>query len=279
MPKLPAFCPPSSKATRKLPRQLLPLVYNELRRLASQRLAQENPGQTLQATALVHEAYLRLVGDEGDQRWDNRGHFFAAAAEAMRRILVDQARRKQADKRGGNGRRVPMDAADVGFTSAPDELLDIDEALTRLAAEDPQAARLDPAPLLRRIIDRGRRRGDRYRALHRLRTLVVRPGPPQNATGSTVNRQRDRILFFFSVFRTNQVPNPHCRCRTERDVFHASRPAKSSRVIPSRRRQAAAGRVGRLRRRSLRRADPTSNSSWGTCSRFIAKPAVSWTGL
>lgn len=120
----------------------MPLVYNELRRLASQRLAQENPGQTLEATALVHEAYVRLVGDKGDQRWDNRGHFFAAAAEAMRRILVDQARRKQADKRGGNGRRVPMDAVDVGFTSAPDDLLDIDDALTLLAAKDPEAARL-----------------------------------------------------------------------------------------------------------------------------------------
>jgi RNA polymerase sigma factor (TIGR02999 family) len=127
---------------RQAAEQLLPLVYDELRKLASQRLAQENPGQTLQATALVHEAYLRLVGNDGEQRWENRGHFFAAAAEAMRRILVDQARRKQADKRGGKGRRVPMDAADVGFTSAADELLDIDLALTRLAAEDPQAARL-----------------------------------------------------------------------------------------------------------------------------------------
>ena len=122
--------------------RLLPLVYDELRRLAAQKLAQEKPGQTLQATALVHEAYLRLVGKGDEQPWNGRGHFFAAAAEAMRRILVDQARRKQADKRGGKGRRVPLDAADVGFTSPADELLDIDEALTRLAAEDPQAARL-----------------------------------------------------------------------------------------------------------------------------------------
>ena len=122
--------------------RLLPLVYDELRKLAAQRLAQERPGQTLQATALVHEAYLRLVDVEKAQAWNSRGHFFAAAAEAMRRILVDQARRKQADKRGGKGRRVPLDAADVGFTSPADALLDIDEALTRLAAEDPQAARL-----------------------------------------------------------------------------------------------------------------------------------------
>ncbi len=122
--------------------ELLPLVYDELRALAAQRLAQERPGQTLQPTALVHEAYLRLVGAGPEQPWNSRGHFFGAAAEAMRRILVDQARRKQAVKRGGQGRRVPLDAADVGFTSPAGDLLDIDEALTRLAADDPQAARL-----------------------------------------------------------------------------------------------------------------------------------------
>jgi RNA polymerase sigma factor (TIGR02999 family) len=122
--------------------QLLPLVYQELRALAARRLAREQPGQTLQATALVHEAYLRLVDGDKAAHWNSRAHFFGAAAEAMRRILVDQARRKQADKRGGQGRRVSLDAAEVGFTSPADELLEIDEALTRLAAEDPQAARL-----------------------------------------------------------------------------------------------------------------------------------------
>ena len=122
--------------------QLLPLVYDELRKLAAQRLAEEKPGQTLQATALVHEAYLRLVGGDEAPHWNSRGHFFGAASEAMRRILVDQARRKQAVKRGGQGRRVPLDAADIGFTSPAVEILDIDEALTCLAAEDPQAARL-----------------------------------------------------------------------------------------------------------------------------------------
>jgi RNA polymerase sigma factor (TIGR02999 family) len=122
--------------------QLLPLVYNELRRLAGQRLAQEEPGQTLQATALVHDAYIKLVDTDKAQHWNSRGHFFGAASEAMRRILVDQARRKQAQKHGGHGRRVPLDAADVGFTSPADELLDIDSALTRLNTEDPQAARL-----------------------------------------------------------------------------------------------------------------------------------------
>jgi RNA polymerase sigma factor (TIGR02999 family) len=122
--------------------RLLPLVYDELRALAAQRLAQEQPGQTLQATALVHEAYLRLLDGDKAAHWNSRAHFFGAAAEAMRRILVDQARRKQADKRGGQSRRVSLDAADVGFTSPADELLNIDEALTRLAAEDAQAARL-----------------------------------------------------------------------------------------------------------------------------------------
>jgi RNA polymerase sigma factor (TIGR02999 family) len=122
--------------------QLMPLVYQELRLLAAQRLAQEQPGQTLQATALVHEAYLRLVDGGKAVHWNSRAHFFGAAAEAMRRILVDQARRKQAVKRGGQSRRVPLEVADVSFTSPADALLDIDDALTRLAAEDPEAARL-----------------------------------------------------------------------------------------------------------------------------------------
>jgi RNA polymerase sigma factor (TIGR02999 family) len=121
---------------------LLPLVYDELRRLAAARMAGEKAGQTLQATALVHEAYLRLVGDGNGRDWNGRAHFFGAAAEAMRRILVDRARRKQAVKPGGGGRQLPLEAADVGVSSAVEELLNIDEALTRLAAEDAQAARL-----------------------------------------------------------------------------------------------------------------------------------------
>jgi RNA polymerase sigma factor (TIGR02999 family) len=121
---------------------LLPLVYEELRRLAAQRLADEKPGQTLQPTALVHEVYLRLVDVERAQHFNSRGHFFAACAEAMRRILVEQARRKQADKRGGRRRRVGLDDADAGYLPPGGDLLDIDEALTRLAGEDPQAARL-----------------------------------------------------------------------------------------------------------------------------------------
>ena len=121
--------------------QLLPLVYDELRRLAAARLACEAPGQTLQATALVHEAYLRLVGPD-DGLWEGRGHFFAAAAEAMRRILVESARRRGRQKRGGGRPRV--DLLEVGLTvdDPPDEVLTVDEALSRLEAEDPQAAAL-----------------------------------------------------------------------------------------------------------------------------------------
>ncbi len=125
--------------------QLLPLVYEELRKLAAQKMAQEAPGQTLQATALVHEAYLRVVGEENAQRWDSRRHFFAAAAEAMRRILIDQARRRHSDKRGGDRQRVPLDG--VSPIAAPagesmEDLLALDEALKQLEAEDPVKAQL-----------------------------------------------------------------------------------------------------------------------------------------
>lgn len=124
--------------------ELLPLVYEELRRLADDRLALEQPGQTLQATALVHEAYLRLVGPDraGEKGWDGRGHFFAAAAEAMRRILIDRARARGAVKRGGSARRLTLDPAMLSLDSIPSEIADLDEALTRLEAEDPQKAAL-----------------------------------------------------------------------------------------------------------------------------------------
>jgi RNA polymerase sigma factor (TIGR02999 family) len=122
--------------------QLLPLVYDELRKLAAQKLAQEKPGQTLQATALVHEAYLRLVGAGRDQSWDSRGHFFAAASEAMRRILVDNARRKRSVKHGRGQARIDLDLIDVAAPEGGDDLLALDEALTRFAHADPQAAEL-----------------------------------------------------------------------------------------------------------------------------------------
>jgi RNA polymerase sigma factor (TIGR02999 family) len=122
--------------------QLLPLVYEELRQLAAQKLAHETPGQTLQPTALVHEAYLRLVGEDDGPHWDSRGHFFAAAAEAMRRILVDSARRKKRVKHGGDRQRVELAEQDVPVRPPPEEVLALDEALTRLAAEDAAAAQV-----------------------------------------------------------------------------------------------------------------------------------------
>jgi RNA polymerase sigma factor (TIGR02999 family) len=120
--------------------QLLPLVYDELRKLAAERMALEKPGQTLEATALVHEAYLRLVDVKGTPHWNSRGHFFAAAAEAMRRILIENARGKQRLKHGGGRRRVEL--ADAAVPPPKDDVLALDEALNRLAAEDPVAARV-----------------------------------------------------------------------------------------------------------------------------------------
>ena len=122
--------------------ELLPLVYDELRKLAAQRLSKEKPGQTLQATALVHEAYLRLVGAQKVQSWGSRGHFFAAAAEAMRRILLNRARDKKRAKRGGERRRVDLDRIEIALDTSDEQLIALDEALSQLAAEDPDAARL-----------------------------------------------------------------------------------------------------------------------------------------
>ncbi|MFO0912080.1 MAG: ECF-type sigma factor [Pirellulales bacterium] len=122
--------------------QLLPLVYDELRKLAAAKLSQEKPGQTIQATGLVHDAYIRLVDVERVQHWNSRGHFFAAAAEAMRRILIEMARRKKREKHGGDWNRVDLD--DIGGTSlmSPEDLLALDEALDELASQDPAAAEI-----------------------------------------------------------------------------------------------------------------------------------------
>jgi RNA polymerase sigma factor (TIGR02999 family) len=122
--------------------QLLPLVYDELRQLAAQRLAGEKPGQTLQATALVHEAYLRLVDVDKAQHWNSRGHFFAAAAEAMRRILIESARSKGRAKRGGDWQRVDFEELDVTTSVSPEQLVALDDALTQLAALDHLAGEL-----------------------------------------------------------------------------------------------------------------------------------------
>jgi RNA polymerase sigma factor (TIGR02999 family) len=122
--------------------QLLPLVYDELRQLAAQKLAHETPGQTLQPTALVHEAYLRLVGEGQEPDWDSRGHFFAAAAEAMRRILVENVRRKRSLKRGGDRSRHDLEEVQLAAPEPQEDLLALDEALNKLAAKDPVKAQL-----------------------------------------------------------------------------------------------------------------------------------------
>jgi len=122
--------------------QLLPLVYDELRRLAAHKLAQENPGQTLQATALVHEAYVKLVGSDASTPWNSRAHFFGAAAEAMRRILIENARRKRSQKRGGDFHRIEFDTAELGGDPQNEKLLALDEALARFEARDAQKAEL-----------------------------------------------------------------------------------------------------------------------------------------
>jgi RNA polymerase sigma factor (TIGR02999 family) len=122
--------------------ELLPLVYNELRRLAAVRIAHERPGQTLQATALVHEAYLRLVGDEPRTQWEHRGHFFAVAAEAMRRILVENARRKRRLRHGGEYQRVELAEADIVITGPADDVLALDEALQQFEHDQPRKAAL-----------------------------------------------------------------------------------------------------------------------------------------
>ena len=127
---------------RQAAADLLPLVYDELRQLAAARMAAEAPGQTLQPTALVHEAYLRLIGPADDLRWENRGHFFAAAAEAMRRILVDAARRKSREKHGGDWTRIDLELARAAAPDPRHDLVALDAALGRLATADAQAAKL-----------------------------------------------------------------------------------------------------------------------------------------
>ena len=155
--------------------ELLPLVYDELRKLAAARLAHEPPGQTLQATALVHEAYLRLVGDDRCPAFDSRGHFFAAAATAMRRILVDRARDRRRQKRGGSNRRVQIDLAAILIEPPDDDLLALDEALTALARHDPVGAELVGLRAFAgltlaeaaEVLGIGRRTADRYWAYAR----------------------------------------------------------------------------------------------------------------
>ncbi len=133
---------PDAAELRSKSEELLPLVYDELRRLAQWRLARERPGQTLQATALVHEAYMRVTRGDGESGWGDRRHFFAAASEAMRRILIDNARRKRAQKRGGGAHRTELAESRIAAPSAPEELLAIDGALEKLVMADPPSAEL-----------------------------------------------------------------------------------------------------------------------------------------
>ena len=172
--------------------QLLPLVYAELRQLAAQRLAHEKPGQTLQATALVHEAYLRLVDVDKAQPWNSRGHFFAAAAEAMRRILVEQARRKKSRKHGGGLARRDLDALDVAAPQSDEDVLALDEALTKLAAVDRAAAdgvRLRffagmPLPDVAQLLGVSPRTADRLWAYARAWLHQEMQGPPRKDDNS-----------------------------------------------------------------------------------------------
>ena len=165
--------------------QLLPLVYDELRRLAAQKMARESPGQTLQATALVHEAYLRLVDADTVQQWNSRGHFFAAAAEAMRRILVERARHKRSLKAGGEFRR--QDLSDIEpAVGGPDlDLLALERGPRQPGEARPAPGRAGQAPLLRRPDDRGGRRGPGRLHVHGRERLGVRPllAPPGDGRG------------------------------------------------------------------------------------------------
>src|SRR3954451_21044817 len=175
--------------------ELLPLVYDELRKLAAAHLADEKPGQTLQPTALVHEAYVRLVSPEPDQHWGGRAHFFAAAAEAMRRILLDAARRKGRRKRGGGRGRRDLDGIDPAAPEDSDDLLALDEALGRLAAADPQAAELVrlrfyaglPIPEVARILGISPRTADRTWAYARAWLHQAVAGEPRSGGENSAN--------------------------------------------------------------------------------------------
>ena len=268
--------------------RLLPLVYDELRRLAARRLAHERPGQTLQATALVHEAYLRLVGPEA-LPWNSRGHFFAAAAEAMRRILVEVARRKGSGKGGGSLRRVGLDAVDVPEDAPSEDILALDEALARLAAEDPTKAELVKLRFFGglSVEDAGRALGisrataDRYWAYARAWLYSELNGPALGgASPKKSSGPRGRGGFRFRTVRWRQSPTgpsepghepesprprrdllrrpgagpPGGACRLpRREPARRPRPPAADRAAPRR-----PSRGGPLPRRPRRRPDPVA---------------------
>ena len=171
MPELTQLIEAAQKGDRQAADQLLPLVYDELRKLAAAKMAAESPGHTLNATALVHEAYLRLVGD---QHFDGRGHFFAAAAEAMRRILIESARRKSRHKHGGQNQRVEI--ADVAAPTPDERLIELDEASTQLAVEDPAVAQTRGVASFRRPESRADRRRAWHHSLRSPAKVDLRPG-------------------------------------------------------------------------------------------------------
>lgn len=146
----------AAELTSKSAEELLPLIYDELRKLAQWRMKRERPGQTLQPTGLVHEAYMRVAGDDGESKWGDRRHFFAAASEAMRRILIENARRKRAQKRGAGAHHTELAESRIAAPSAPEELLAIDGALERLVVVDPVSAELVKLRFFVGLIRRGR---------------------------------------------------------------------------------------------------------------------------
>ncbi len=188
----------------KAAEQLLPLVYDELRKLAAQKLAQEKPGQTLQATALVHEAYLRLVDIERVSQWNSRGHFFAAAAEAMRRIVLDRARDKRRLKRGGGGQQVEIDLGEIPGEAPDVDVLALDEALEQLEREDPDLREPREAPVFRGPRTGRSRRIPRAPPAHGRQTLGVRPSlalRPARAGRVTVRWSWETSLAEFGATR------------------------------------------------------------------------------
>ncbi len=186
--------------------RLLALVYAELRRLAARKLAHEKPGQTLDATALVHEAYLRLFGDDGEQQhWDSRSHFFTAAAEAMRRILIDNARRKKRRKHGGDRQRVALLDEDLAIHDSADELLALDDGHRQTGLGGRDFGSAAEAPSIHRAVDRASGRGARLLAGNGLSTLELREGmaPLRDAREEQFDRNRLTLLDFVRQIRRN----------------------------------------------------------------------------
>jgi RNA polymerase sigma factor (TIGR02999 family) len=240
----------------KAANQLLPLVYDELRKLAAQKLAQEKPGQTLQATALVHEVCLRLVDTNKAQQWNSRGHFFAAAAEATRRILVDTARRKRAEIHRGDRRRIKLAEGDWISRVTPVEIIAIDESLARLAEEDAQAAELVKLrPFAGMSVEEAARclglsRAKAYRLWRYARARLL---AERQDWGRDIRRLSPSWLFFPRGVRRNRPSFSHCRMARDAEGRPDERDAESGPIdLPPCRRELSTGAVGVLPRRRVR---------------------------